>query len=36
MYKIGIIERIHDKGIDLLKNNKNFQYEIIEDVSKKI
>ena len=34
MYKIGIIERIHQNGIDLLKNNKKFQYEIIDDVSK--
>ncbi len=34
MYKIGIIEKIHDKGIDLLKNNKNFEYEIIENISK--
>ena len=33
-YKIGIIERIHQNGIDLLKNNKKFQYEIIDDVSK--
>ena len=33
MYKIGIIEKIHDKGIDLLKNNKNFEYEIIENTS---
>ena len=34
MYKIGIIEKIHDKGIDLLKNNNNFDYEIIENTSK--
>ena len=34
MYKIGIIEKIHDKGIDLLKKNKNFEYEIIENTSK--
>jgi D-3-phosphoglycerate dehydrogenase / 2-oxoglutarate reductase len=33
MYKIGIIEKIHDEGIKLLKNNKNFEYEIIDDVS---
>ena len=33
MYKIGIIEKIHDEGIKLLKNNKNFEYEIINDVS---
>ena len=33
MYKIGIIEKIHQSGIELLKNTKNFEYEIIEDVS---
>ena len=33
MYKIGIIEKIHESGIELLKNTKNFEYEIIEDVS---
>ena len=34
MYKIGVIERIHDKGLELLENNKKFQYEIIDDISK--
>ena len=34
MHKIGIIERIAEEGISLIKNNKKFQYEIIEDVSK--
>ena len=34
MYKIGIIEKIHDKGLELLDKNKKFQYEIIEDISK--
>ncbi len=34
MYKIGVIERIHEKGLELLDKNKKFQYEIIEDVSK--
>ena len=34
MYKIGIIEKIHDKGIQLLKNSKKFEYEIIDDISK--
>ena len=33
MYKIGIIEKIHDKGIELLKNNKNFEFEIIENIT---
>ena len=34
MYKIGIIDTINDKGIDLLKSNKKFSYEIITDLSK--
>ena len=34
MYKIGIIEKIHDKGIQLLKNSKKFEYEIIDNISK--
>ena len=34
MHKIGIIEKIHDKGIELLKKNKNYEYEIIENTSK--
>ena len=34
MYKIGVIEKIHDKGLELLDKNKKFQYEIIEDISK--
>ena len=33
MYKIGIIEKIQDKGSDLLKNNKNFEFEIIENIT---
>ena len=33
MYKIGIIEKIHDEGIQLLKDDDRFEYEIIEDVS---
>jgi len=33
MYKIGIIQKIHDEGLELLKNNKNFEYEIIDNVS---
>ena len=35
MYKVAIIERIHQDGIDLLKNNKNYEYQIIEDTSEK-
>ena len=34
MYKIGVIEKIHEKGLELLDKNKKFQYEIIEDISK--
>ena len=33
MYKIGIIQSIHEEGIKLLNNSKNFEYEIIDDVS---
>ncbi len=33
MYKIAIIEEIHDEGIKLLKENPNFEYEVISDVS---
>ena len=36
MIKIGVIDTIDKKGIDLLKANKiNFSYEIIKDLSKK-
>tara|TARA_B110000027_G_scaffold131447_1_gene155781 strand:+ start:161 stop:1123 length:963 start_codon:yes stop_codon:yes gene_type:complete len=34
MYKIGIIDTIDIKGIELLNKNKDFKYEIIEDLSK--
>ena len=34
MYKIGIIEKIHDSGIELLRKNKNFEFEIVENISK--
>jgi D-3-phosphoglycerate dehydrogenase len=33
MYKIGIIQKIHEKGLELLDKNENFDYEIIDDVS---
>ena len=33
MYKIGIIQNIHQEGLKILDNNKNFDYEIIDDVS---
>ena len=34
MTQIGIIQSIHKDGIDLFKLNKNFEYEIIDDLSK--
>ena len=34
MYKIGIVDKLHLDGIQLLKKNSNFEYEIIEDLSK--
>ena len=33
MYKVAIIENIHKDGLDLLKKNSNYDYEIIEDAS---
>jgi D-3-phosphoglycerate dehydrogenase len=33
MFKIGIIQKIHDKGLELLDAHKDFEYEIIDDVS---
>ena len=33
MYKIGIIQKIHDEGLKLLNDNNNFEYEIIDDVA---
>jgi len=35
MYKIGIIQNIHEEGIKILDKNKNFEFEIIDDVSEK-
>jgi len=34
MYKIGIIDTIDKKGIELLNSNKNFSHEIITDLSR--
>ena len=34
MFKIAIVEKIDNDGIELLKKNPNFEYQIIEDVSK--
>ena len=33
MYKIAIIEKMHEAGIKLLNEHPDFEYEIIEDVS---
>jgi len=35
MPKIAIVDKIHSDGIKLLEDNTKFQYEIIEDLSKK-
>ena len=35
MLKIAIVDKIHFDGIKLLEDNPKFQYEIIEDLSKK-
>lgn len=35
MPKIAIVDKIHSDGIKLLEENPKFQYEIIEDLSKK-
>ena len=35
MFKIGIVENFHKDGIKLLEEHPNFEYEIINDVSKK-
>ena len=33
MYKIGILQNIHEEGIRLFEKNKSFDYEIIDDLS---
>ena len=35
MYKIGIIDTMKDKGIELLKSYKDFECEIVTDLSRK-
>ena len=35
MHKIGIIQNIHEEGLKILDKNKNFKYEVIDDVSEK-
>ena len=34
MFNIGVIDEINPKGIELLKQNKNFTFEIITDLSR--
>ena len=33
MKKIAVIEKIHNDGLELLKRNKDYEYELITDVS---
>ena len=33
MKKILIVQPIHEKGMELLKNNSNYSYEVVEDLS---
>ena len=35
MFKIAVVDKIHSYGIKLLEKNNKFQYEVIEDLSKK-
>ena len=35
MPKIAIVDTMHQDGLNLLRNNPKFEYEIIEDLSKK-
>ena len=35
MYKIAVIENIHEDGIKLFQDHPNFEFEIINDVSEK-
>ena len=34
IYKIGIIDTMNSKGIELLKSHKNFNVDVITDLSK--
>ena len=34
MIKIAIVDKMHEDGINLLKNNPKFKCEVIEDLSK--
>ena len=33
MYKVAIIEKIHSDGLEFLKKNNNFDFDVIDDVS---
>ena len=33
MYKVAIIEKIHEDGLKLIKDNPNYKIELIEDTS---
>ena len=33
MKKILIVQPIHEKGMELLKSNSDYSYEVIEDLS---
>jgi D-3-phosphoglycerate dehydrogenase len=33
MYRIGILQKIHEEGIKIFENNKNFEFEVIDDLS---
>ena len=33
MKKILIVQPIHEKGMELLKSNSNYNYEVVEDLS---
>ena len=33
MKKIAVIEKIHNDGLELLKKNKGYDYELITDIS---
>jgi len=35
MKKIAVIEKIHNDGLELLKKNRDYEYELITDVSEK-
>ena len=34
MYKIGIIDTMNEKGLELLKSKKNFSFELITDLTR--